>query len=377
MTLLLILPVVLILGDPGRQGRPAISDRLPLHRSDQRDDGGRDSSRPSSGPCGSSSWPCWPRSRRRGGGALPERIRTGQLADADHQPGHHQSRRCAVDRSRALRGRRVRLFFRFGTSILAASLTLAVMTLPVVIVATRESLQAVPQAFREACWNMGATRWQTIRHGWFSPIPISGILTGVILEVSRTAGETAPIMFTGAAFFLPFLPQSVFDQTMAMSLPSLRRRDPGAGRARDHLPFGVALVLISMVLLDECRLDRASAWYSQETEEMVGANASESPAERREKLTVRNLSIRYGGKPAIEGIDLSVREHEIFGDHRARQQRQDLVPACTQPDGSFHRRPCRSMARSSSTVATSGSGATSTRCGARSASSFRCRWACR
>ncbi|MHC5052849.1 MAG: phosphate ABC transporter permease PstA, partial [Planctomycetota bacterium] len=109
------------------------------------------------------------------------------------------------------------LFFNFGTSILAASLTLAIMTLPVVIVSTREALQAVPQAFREACWNMGATRWQTIRHVVL-PNSISGILTGVILEVSRTAGETAPIMFTGAAFFLPFLPQSVFDQTMAMSL---------------------------------------------------------------------------------------------------------------------------------------------------------------
>jgi phosphate transport system permease protein len=138
------------------------------------------------------------------------------------------------------------LFFRFGTSILAASLTLAIMTLPVVIVATRESLQAVPQAFREACWNMGATRWQTIRRVVL-PNSVSGILTGVILEVSRTAGETAPIMFTGAAFFLPFLPQSVFDQTMAMSLHLfvISTQVPGVPEA---LPFGVALVLISMVL---------------------------------------------------------------------------------------------------------------------------------
>ena len=139
------------------------------------------------------------------------------------------------------------LFFRFGTSILAASLTLAIMTLPVVIVATRESLQAVPQAFREACWNMGATRWQTIRRVVL-PNSISGILTGVILEVSRTAGETAPIMFTGAAFFLPFLPQSVYDQTMAMSLHLfvISTQVPGVP---ESLPFGVALVLISMVLI--------------------------------------------------------------------------------------------------------------------------------
>ncbi len=139
------------------------------------------------------------------------------------------------------------LFMDFGTSILAASLTLAIMTLPVVIVATRESLQAVPYAFREACWNMGATRWQTIRRVVL-PNAVSGILTGVILEVSRTAGETAPIMFTGAAFFLPFLPESVFDQTMAMSLHLfvISTQVPGVP---DELPFGVALVLIAMVLI--------------------------------------------------------------------------------------------------------------------------------
>ncbi len=139
------------------------------------------------------------------------------------------------------------LFFGFGTSILAASLTLAIMTLPVVIVATRESLQAVPLAFREACWNMGATRWQTIRRVVL-PNAVSGILTGVILEVSRTTGETAPIMFTGAAFFLPFLSQGVFDQAMASSLYLfvVSTQVPGVP---DNLPYGVALVLIGMVLL--------------------------------------------------------------------------------------------------------------------------------
>ena len=139
------------------------------------------------------------------------------------------------------------IFFRFGTSILAASLTLAIMTLPIVIVATRESLQAVPMAFREACWNMGATRWQTIRRVVL-PNAITGILTGVILEVSRTSGETAPIMFTGAAFFLPLLPQGVFDQTMAMSL-HLFVVSTQVPNMPEALPFGVALVLISMVLL--------------------------------------------------------------------------------------------------------------------------------
>ena len=101
-------------------------------------------------------------------------------------------------------------------------------------------------AFREACWNMGATRWQTIRRVVL-PNAVTGILTGVILEVSRTAGETAPIMFTGAAFFLPLLPQGVFDQTMAMSMHlyviSFTVPDVPEG-----LPFGVALVLVGMVL---------------------------------------------------------------------------------------------------------------------------------
>lgn len=138
------------------------------------------------------------------------------------------------------------LFFRFNASILAASLTLAVMTLPVVIVATRESLQAVPHAFREACWNMGATRWQTIRKVVL-PNSISGILTGVILEVSRTSGETAPIMFTGATAYLAFLPESVFDQTMAMSY-HLFYIATQATDVPEELTYGVALVLIGIVL---------------------------------------------------------------------------------------------------------------------------------
>lgn len=139
------------------------------------------------------------------------------------------------------------LFFKFGTSILAASLTLAVMTLPVVVVASWESLQAVPRAFREACWNMGATRWQTIQQVVL-PNAVPGILTGIILQVSRAAGETAPIMFTGAVFFLPFLPQSVFDQTMALALHlfTVSTQVPGVP---ENLPYGVALVLIVIVML--------------------------------------------------------------------------------------------------------------------------------
>ncbi|MCK6478776.1 MAG: phosphate ABC transporter permease PstA [Planctomycetes bacterium] len=145
-------------------------------------------------------------------------------------------------------------FFRFGTSILAASLTLAVMSLPVIIVSTREALQAVPRAFREACWAMGATRWQTIRHVVL-PNSVSGILTGVILEVAHTAGETAPIMFTGAAFFVPFLPEGIHDQTMALSLHLfiISTQVPGVP---EPVPFAVALVLISLVM----SMNAASIW---------------------------------------------------------------------------------------------------------------------
>jgi phosphate transport system permease protein len=146
-------------------------------------------------------------------------------------------------------------FMRFGASILAASCTLAVMTLPVVIVATRESLQAVPRAFREASWSLGATRWQTIRRVVL-PNSGSGILTGIILEVSRTVGETAPIMFTGAAFYVPFLPQGVFDQTMALSL-HLFNVSTQVTNVPEHLPFSVALVLILVVL----SLNAASIWF--------------------------------------------------------------------------------------------------------------------
>lgn len=139
------------------------------------------------------------------------------------------------------------VFAGMGKSILAAGLTLAIMTLPVVIVATKESLQAVPHAFRVACWNMGATRWQTISKVVL-PNSISGILTGVILVVSRTAGETAPIMFTGAVAFLPFLPQSVFDPTMAMAYHLFYISTAATG-VPDEIRYGTALVLITMVLL--------------------------------------------------------------------------------------------------------------------------------
>jgi phosphate transport system permease protein len=138
------------------------------------------------------------------------------------------------------------LFLNLGTSILAASLTLAIMTLPVIIASTKEALAAVPKPFREACWNVGASKWQTIRHVVL-PNSIAGILTGVILQVSRAAGETAPILFTGAAFYLPFLPESVNDQCMALSM-HLFTVATQVPHAPPSLPYGTALVLVGIVL---------------------------------------------------------------------------------------------------------------------------------
>ncbi len=143
------------------------------------------------------------------------------------------------------------IFAGIGRSILAAALTLAVMTLPVIITSTKESLSAVPMSFREACWNVGATKWQTIR-GIVLPNSVSGMLTGFILEVSRAAGETAPIMFTGAVFYKAIAEGDVFaygllDQCMALSMHlfTISTQVPNVPEA---LPYGTAVVLLSTVL---------------------------------------------------------------------------------------------------------------------------------
>ena len=138
------------------------------------------------------------------------------------------------------------LFLRFGTSILAASLTLSIMTLPVIISAAEEALRAVPQAFRTVSVSLGGTRWQTIRK-IILPQALPGILTGVILGLERAAGETAPILFTGAAFFLPHLPNSPLDATMALPyhLFVISTQVPGMPI---QIQYGTALVLIVFVL---------------------------------------------------------------------------------------------------------------------------------
>jgi phosphate transport system permease protein len=137
-------------------------------------------------------------------------------------------------------------FLNFGTSILSASLTLSIMTLPVIISTSEEALRAVPQSFRTVSISLGATRWQTIRRVVL-PEAQPGIITGVILGLERAAGETAPILFTGAAFFLPRLPGSPFDATMALPyhLFVISTQIP---EMPFQIQYGTALVLIAFVL---------------------------------------------------------------------------------------------------------------------------------
>jgi phosphate transport system permease protein len=138
------------------------------------------------------------------------------------------------------------IFLRFGTSILAASLTLSIMTLPVIISTAEEALRSVPQSFRVVSISLGGSRWQTI---WRIVLPnaLPGIVTGVILGLERAAGETAPILFTGAAFFLPRLPQSPLDATMALPyhLFVISTQVPGMPL---QIQYGTVLVLLVFVL---------------------------------------------------------------------------------------------------------------------------------
>ncbi len=138
------------------------------------------------------------------------------------------------------------VFLKFGASILAGSLTLAIMVLPIIITASKEALDSVPQSFREVSLSLGASKWQTIQH-CVLPHALPGILTGVILGISRAAGETAPILFTVAAFYLPKLPNSIFDQVMALPyhLYVLSTQVPNVSI---QTRYGTALVLLFLVL---------------------------------------------------------------------------------------------------------------------------------
>ena len=137
-------------------------------------------------------------------------------------------------------------FFKFGASILSGSLTLGIMILPIIITTSREALESVPQTFREVSRSLGASKWQTIRH-IVLPNAIPGILTGTILGIGRAAGETAPILFTVAAFYLPQLPKSIFEQAMALPyhLYVISTQVPNVD---EKIRYGTALVLLTLVL---------------------------------------------------------------------------------------------------------------------------------
>lgn len=138
------------------------------------------------------------------------------------------------------------VFLKFGASILSGSLTLGIMILPIIITTSREALESLPQSFREVSLSLGASKWQTIRH-IVLPNAIPGILTGTILGLGRAAGETAPILFTVAAFYLPQLPKSIFDQAMALPyhLYVISTQVPNVD---EKIRYGTALVLLSLVL---------------------------------------------------------------------------------------------------------------------------------
>ncbi len=140
------------------------------------------------------------------------------------------------------------VWLNFGVSILAGSLTLGAMTLPVIIGASEEALRSVPDTYREASLGLGATKWQTI-HRVVLPAALPGILTGAILGISRAAGETAPIMFTAAVFFTPSLPTSIFDEIMALPYHIYVLATAGTEiEVTRPLQYGTALVLITLVL---------------------------------------------------------------------------------------------------------------------------------
>ncbi len=140
-------------------------------------------------------------------------------------------------------------YFGFGPSIISASLTLALLIVPVIIRASKEALMTVPMEFREASLALGVTKWQTIRK-IVLPASIPGIATGIVLSVGRVAGETAPILLTGAAYFLPRLPDSVFSQFMALPYHLFVLATAGTNISQTRpIQYGTALVLLLIVLI--------------------------------------------------------------------------------------------------------------------------------
>ena len=140
-------------------------------------------------------------------------------------------------------------FFKFGVSILSGSLTLGILALPLIISASQEALMAVPQSIREASLSLGATKWETIKN-IVLPTALPGILTGVILSIGRVAGETAPILFTAAAFYTRGYPKSIFSEVMALPYHIYALMTEGTHPDQQKaIAYGCSLILLFMVLL--------------------------------------------------------------------------------------------------------------------------------
>jgi phosphate transport system permease protein len=140
-------------------------------------------------------------------------------------------------------------YFGFGVSILSGSLTLGILVLPVIISASQEALLAVPQVLREASLALGATKWQTIRR-IVLPSALPGILTGLILSIGRVAGETAPILFTAAVFYLKGYPKSIFSEVMALPYHIYALMTEGIHPDKQTaIAYGCCLILLFLVLL--------------------------------------------------------------------------------------------------------------------------------
>lgn len=140
-------------------------------------------------------------------------------------------------------------YFDFGSSILSSSLTLALLIIPVIIRSTEEALIAVPKEYRDSSLALGAGKWQTIRHVVL-PAAIPGIATGSVLSIGRVAGETAPILFTGVAYYLPRLPNSIYSQFMALPYHLFVLATSGTNIEKTRpIQYGTALVLLFIVLI--------------------------------------------------------------------------------------------------------------------------------
>ncbi len=151
----------------------------------------------------------------------------------------------------------------FGDSILAGGLTLGLLVLPVVIRTTEESLKAVDDTFRQASLGLGASKWETTSKIVF-PIAFPNIITGLILSIGRVSGETAPILFTVAAYFLPKLPTSIFDQAMALPYHLYVIATSGTNiEASRAMAYGTALILIIIVLISNVLANALRKYYGK------------------------------------------------------------------------------------------------------------------